>query len=105
MSGITVKRVGIDGTFLSSTERRGAAREPLLALLFDVFEEDLPPPEVSLREVAARAETSHALLRPNTAPSPSLEVAHEEFVEGAAEISNNDLRGIDKAESSGRCIG
>ncbi|MGV0586823.1 TetR/AcrR family transcriptional regulator [Mycobacteroides chelonae] len=48
---------------LSNAERRGAARERLLARLFDAFEEDLPSPEVSLREVAARAETSHALLR------------------------------------------
>lgn len=39
------------------------ARERLLARLFDAFEEELPAPEVSLREVAARAGTSHALLR------------------------------------------
>ena len=51
------------GVILSSAERRGDARERLLARLFDAFEQDLPSPEVSLREVAARAETSHALLR------------------------------------------
>ncbi len=48
---------------LSSAERRGDARERLLARLLDAFEESLPLPEMSLREVAARAETSHALLR------------------------------------------
>jgi AcrR family transcriptional regulator len=48
---------------LSSTERNGDARERLLARLLDAFGEDLPAPEVSLREIAARAETSHALLR------------------------------------------
>jgi AcrR family transcriptional regulator len=48
---------------LSSTERNGDARERLLARLLDAFEEGLPAPEVSLREIAARTETSHALLR------------------------------------------
>jgi AcrR family transcriptional regulator len=48
---------------LSSSERKGDARERLLARLLDAFDEALPSPEVSLREVAARAETSHALLR------------------------------------------
>ncbi|WP_410581940.1 TetR/AcrR family transcriptional regulator [Amycolatopsis sp. lyj-108] len=48
---------------LSSTERKGDARERLLARLLDAFDEALPSPEVSLREIAARAETSHALLR------------------------------------------
>ncbi|MCV7226617.1 TetR/AcrR family transcriptional regulator [Mycolicibacterium komossense] len=48
---------------LSSTERKGDARERLLARLLDAFDGALPSPEVSLREVAARAETSHALLR------------------------------------------
>ncbi|WP_410599627.1 TetR/AcrR family transcriptional regulator [Amycolatopsis sp. lyj-90] len=48
---------------LSSVERKGDARERLLARLLDAFDEALPSPEVSLREVAARAETSHALLR------------------------------------------
>jgi AcrR family transcriptional regulator len=48
---------------LSNAERKGAARERLLARLLDAYEEALPSPEVSLREVAARAETSHALLR------------------------------------------
>lgn len=48
---------------MSSTERKGDARERLLARLLDAFGEALPSPEVSLREIAARAETSHALLR------------------------------------------
>ncbi len=48
---------------MSNTGRKGAARERLLARLLDAYEEALPSPEVSLREVAARAETSHALLR------------------------------------------
>ncbi|MBE1574287.1 TetR/AcrR family transcriptional regulator [Amycolatopsis roodepoortensis] len=48
---------------LSSAERKGDARERLLARLLDAFGEALPSPEVSLREIAARAETSHALLR------------------------------------------
>lgn len=48
---------------LSSAERRGDPRDRLLARLLDAFEEDLPSPEVSLREIAVRAETSHALLR------------------------------------------
>lgn len=51
------------GVILSSTERIGDARDRLLVRLLDAFEEDLPSPEVSLREVAARAGTSHALLR------------------------------------------
>lgn len=51
------------GVVLSSTERKGDARERLLARLLDAFGEALPSPEVSLREIAARAETSHALLR------------------------------------------
>jgi AcrR family transcriptional regulator len=51
------------GVILSSTERKGDARERLLARLLDAFGEDLPAPEVSLREIAARTETSHALLR------------------------------------------
>ncbi|WP_217999301.1 TetR/AcrR family transcriptional regulator [Nocardiopsis trehalosi] len=44
-------------------EHRGDARERLLARLLDAFGETLPAPEVSLREIAARAGTSHALLR------------------------------------------
>ncbi|KPC85097.1 TetR/AcrR family transcriptional regulator [Streptomyces sp. NPDC012842] len=48
---------------LSTSERKGSARERLLARLLDAFGEALPPPEMSLREVAARIETSHALLR------------------------------------------
>jgi AcrR family transcriptional regulator len=48
---------------LSTTERTGDARERLLTRLLDAFDEALPAPEVSLREIAARAGTSHALLR------------------------------------------
>lgn len=51
------------GVILSSTERTGDARERLLARLLDAFDEALPSPEVSLREIAARTGTSHALLR------------------------------------------
>jgi AcrR family transcriptional regulator len=48
---------------LSSAERRGDAQERLLARLLDAYGEDLPSPNESLREVAAAAGTSHALLR------------------------------------------
>lgn len=48
---------------LSSAERRSGARERLLARLLDAYGQTLPSPDVSLREVAARAGTSHALLR------------------------------------------
>ena len=48
---------------LSSTSPGGDARERLLARLLDAFGEDLPTPETSLREIAVRADTSHALLR------------------------------------------
>lgn len=51
------------GVILSSAEGTGDARERLLARLLDAFGDGLPSPEVSLREIAARAETSHALLR------------------------------------------
>lgn len=48
---------------MSSAEANGDARERLLARLLAAFGESLPSPKMSLREVAARAETSHALLR------------------------------------------
>lgn len=49
---------------LSTSGHKGRApRERLLARLLDAFGEALPPPEMSLREIAARTETSHALLR------------------------------------------
>jgi AcrR family transcriptional regulator len=48
---------------VSSAERGGGARERLLARLLDVFGEAPPSPELSLREIAARTGTSHALLR------------------------------------------
>ncbi|GAA2360548.1 TetR/AcrR family transcriptional regulator [Streptomyces cuspidosporus] len=51
------------GVILSTSQRNGSARERLLARLLDAFGETLPPPEMSLREIAARIETSHALLR------------------------------------------
>ncbi|WAU82694.1 TetR/AcrR family transcriptional regulator [Streptomyces sp. Qhu-G9] len=51
------------GVILSTSQRNGSARERLLARLLDAFGEALPPPEMSLREIAARIETSHALLR------------------------------------------
>ncbi|KWX19680.1 TetR family transcriptional regulator [Mycolicibacterium wolinskyi] len=48
---------------VSSAERKGDARDRLLARLLDAFGDGLPSPDMSLREVAARVETSHALLR------------------------------------------
>ncbi len=51
------------GVILSTSQRSGSARERLLVRLLDAFGETLPPPEMSLREIAARIETSHALLR------------------------------------------
>ncbi|MER6722418.1 TetR/AcrR family transcriptional regulator [Streptomyces halstedii] len=48
---------------LSTSEPKGGARERLLTRLLDAFGEAPPPPEMSLREIAARAETTHALLR------------------------------------------
>lgn len=48
---------------MSSAERGGEARERLLSRLLDAFDEGLPAPGVSLREIAARAGTTHALLR------------------------------------------
>lgn len=48
---------------MSTAQGEGDARERLLARLLAAFGESLPSPDMSLREVAARAETSHALLR------------------------------------------
>lgn len=48
---------------MSSVGRSGDARDRILARLLDAFGEDLPSPQMSLREVAAQAGTSHALLR------------------------------------------
>ncbi|MBU8826326.1 TetR/AcrR family transcriptional regulator [Mycolicibacterium goodii] len=48
---------------LSSARRKGDARDRLLVRLCEAFDDGVPSPEMSLREVAARAETSHALLR------------------------------------------
>src|SRR6184192_1983662 len=48
---------------LSSADRGGDARARLLARLLDAYAGTIPSPGVSLREIAARAETSHALLR------------------------------------------
>lgn len=47
----------------ASADRKGDARQRLLVRLLEAFDGDVPSPEMSLREVAARAETSHALLR------------------------------------------
>ena len=51
------------GVRVSSAFGRGDARGRLLSRLLDAFGDDLPSPEMSLREVATRAQTSHALLR------------------------------------------
>jgi len=48
---------------MSSSDRKGDARERLLVKLLDAFGDDFPSPDVSLREIAERAQTSHALLR------------------------------------------
>ncbi|MGN7781236.1 TetR/AcrR family transcriptional regulator [Mycolicibacterium sp. 22603] len=48
---------------VSSSDRKGDARERLLATLLDVFGDDFPSPDMSLREIADHADTSHALLR------------------------------------------
>ncbi len=48
---------------MSTAEGKGDARERLLGRLLAAFGESLPSPDMSLREVAARVETSHALLR------------------------------------------
>jgi AcrR family transcriptional regulator len=85
---------------LSSTERNGDARERLLARLLDAFDEALPAPEVSLREIAARAETSHALLRYHFGSLPGVLAAmltaqrardNEALVEAAREGTFDDL--------------
>ncbi|MGN9821816.1 TetR/AcrR family transcriptional regulator [Streptomyces sp. SD11] len=51
------------GVILSTSQRNVSARDRLLARLLDAFGAALPPPAMSLREIAARIETSHALLR------------------------------------------
>lgn len=88
------------GVILSSTEPNGAARERLLARLLDAFGEDLPAPEVSLREIAARAETSHALLRYHFGSLPGVLAAmlkeqrsrdNEVLLEAAREGTFDDL--------------
>ncbi|MGK3208445.1 TetR/AcrR family transcriptional regulator [Amycolatopsis sp. MEPSY49] len=85
---------------LSSTERNGDARERLLARLLDAFGEALPAPEVSLREIAARAETSHALLRYHFGSLPGVLAAmlkaqrsrdNEVLLEAAREDTFDDL--------------
>lgn len=88
------------GVILSSTERRGDARERLLARLLDAFGEDLPAPEVSLREIAVRADTSHALLRYHFGSLPGVLAAmlgaqrsrdNEVLVEAARQGTFDDL--------------
>ncbi|MFI5592288.1 TetR/AcrR family transcriptional regulator [Amycolatopsis sp. NPDC051758] len=85
---------------LSSTERRGDARERLLARLLDAFHEALPSPEVSLREIAARTDTSHALLRYHFGSLPGVLAAmleaqrtrdNEKLFEAAQEGTFDDL--------------
>ncbi|KDN22638.1 TetR/AcrR family transcriptional regulator [Amycolatopsis rifamycinica] len=85
---------------LSSTERNGDARERLLARLLDAFGEVLPAPEVSLREIAARAETSHALLRYHFGSLPGVLAAmlkaqrsrdNEALLEAAGQGTFDDL--------------
>jgi AcrR family transcriptional regulator len=85
---------------LSSTERTGDARERLLARLLDAFEGALPSPEVSLREIAARTETSHALLRYHFGSLPGVLAAmleaqrsrdNEALLEAAREGTFDDL--------------
>jgi AcrR family transcriptional regulator len=88
------------GVILSSTERTGDARERLLARLLDAFEGALPSPEVSLREIAARTETSHALLRYHFGSLPGVLAAmleaqrsrdNEALLEAAREGTFDDL--------------
>ena len=88
------------GVILSSTERRGDARERLLARLLDAFHEALPSPEVSLREIAARTDTSHALLRYHFGSLPGVLAAmleaqrtrdNEKLFEAAQEGTFDDL--------------
>lgn len=88
------------GVILSSTERTGDARERLLGRLLDAFGEALPAPEVSLREIAARAGTSHALLRYHFGSLPGVLAAmlkaqrsrdNEALFEAAQQGSFDDL--------------
>ncbi|MFJ7217983.1 TetR/AcrR family transcriptional regulator [Amycolatopsis sp. NPDC098790] len=85
---------------LSSAERNGDPRERLLARLLDAFGAALPAPEVSLREIAARAETSHALLRYHFGSLPGVLAAmlkaqrsrdNEVLLEAAREGTFDDL--------------
>jgi AcrR family transcriptional regulator len=87
---------------LSSTERKGDARERLLIRLLDAFGEDLPAPEVSLREIAARTGTTHALLRYHFGSLPGVLAAmleaqrardNEALVEAAQQGTFDDLVG------------
>ncbi|MDT7800591.1 MAG: hypothetical protein QOI78_4024 [Actinomycetota bacterium] len=90
------------GVILSSTERKGDARERLLIRLLDAFGEDLPAPEVSLREIAARTGTTHALLRYHFGSLPGVLAAmleaqrardNEALVEAAQQGTFDDLVG------------
>ncbi|MET7281798.1 TetR/AcrR family transcriptional regulator [Kribbella sp. NPDC005582] len=84
----------------SSTARDGDARERLLARLLDAFGADLPAPDVSLREIAARTGTSHALLRYHFGSLPGVLAAmlkaqrsrdNEALVEAAQQGTFDDL--------------
>ncbi|MET8847515.1 TetR/AcrR family transcriptional regulator [Amycolatopsis sp. NPDC004625] len=78
----------------------GDARERLLARLLDAFEGALPSPEVSLREIATRTETSHALLRYHFGSLPGVLAAmlkaqrsrdNESLLEAARDGTFDDL--------------
>jgi AcrR family transcriptional regulator len=88
------------GVVLSTSERKGSARERLLARLLDAFGEALPPPEMSLREIATRADTSHALLRYHFGSLPGVLAAvlqaqrsrdNEELLEAAQQGTFEDF--------------
>ncbi|MFI2489220.1 TetR/AcrR family transcriptional regulator [Promicromonospora kroppenstedtii] len=85
---------------LSGADPEGNARARLLVRLLDAFGEDLPSPEVSLREIAARAETSHALLRYHFGSLPGVLAAmlgaqrsrdNEALLEGARQGTFDEL--------------
>lgn len=52
-----------DGDARGGDSRTGEARQRLLVRLLEEFGDDLPAPELSLRELASRTGTSHPLLR------------------------------------------
>ncbi|WP_405550237.1 TetR/AcrR family transcriptional regulator [Streptomyces globisporus] len=85
---------------LSTSEPKGSARERLLVRLIDAFQEAFPSPEMSLREIAARIETSHALLRYHFGSLPGVLAAmltaqrsrdNESLLEAAHQGTFNDF--------------